>query len=33
MEYANVRRALFEITQFLAVLALVKLIDWPDDED
>lgn len=33
MEYYNVRRALTEIIQFLAVLAIVKLVDWPDDKD
>lgn len=33
MERFNVRRAMTEVIQFLAVLALVKLIDWPDDKD
>lgn len=32
-EKANVKRALFEMGQWLAVLALVNLIEWPDDKD
>lgn len=32
-EQANVKRAVFEMVQFLCVLALVKLVNWPDDKD
>lgn len=32
-ERANINRCAFEISQYVAVLALLGLIDWPDDED
>ncbi len=32
-EQSNVKRAIFELFQFMCVLALVKLVNWPDDKD
>lgn len=32
-EKANVKRALTEILQFIAVVAIVKFVDWPDDDE
>lgn len=32
-EKANVKRALFEIVQFLCVWAICNFVEWPDDED
>lgn len=32
-EKANVRRAITEMAQLLAVMALVNLVEWPDDKD
>lgn len=32
-EKANIKRALFEIVQFLCVWAIVNFVEWPDDED
>lgn len=32
-EQRNVRRALFEIAQFMAVWALANWVDWPDDKN
>ena len=32
-EQFNVKRAIFELVQFMCVLALVKLVNWPDDKD
>lgn len=32
-EKYNLRRALFEMVQFLAVVALTRFIDWPDDKN
>lgn len=32
-EKSNINRAIFELVQFMCVLALVKLVDWPDDKD
>lgn len=32
-DFSNVKRALWEIIQFLAVMAASQLINWPDDKD
>lgn len=32
-EKSNINRSIFELIQFMCVLALVKLVDWPDDKD
>lgn len=32
-EQANVRRCVFELSQYGALLALLALIDWPDDKE
>ena len=32
-EKANIKRALTELAHFLAVVAILGLIDWPDDKD
>ena len=32
-DYQNIKRALFEIGQFLCVLGAAEFIDWPDDKD
>lgn len=32
-EKANIRRAITEMVQLLAVVALVNLVEWPDDKD
>ena len=32
-EKANIKRALFEIAQYLCVWAIVNFVEWPDDKD